>query len=99
MVVFNVGGVFMDANLKLLKFTIDDPIAARLNGLKDLLEQTNDDYGYDLIKLCLDYFAIYEPAEHINECEMCMRQALFHWINYCLENNIPLPISDELINK
>ena len=86
------GDLFMPRrNLKLLKFPQFDPIQGRIDALREDLEKSNDDWGYELIKLCADYLSAYEPAEHIDDCEICVRHALYHWINYCLENNLDIP--------
>jgi hypothetical protein len=85
--------------MKLLQMAKICPIQSRIDGLKKELENSKEDWGYELLELCADYLSRYESDSHIDDCEINVRQALYHWINYCLENNIELPLSDKQENK
>lgn len=82
--------------MKIVAFnTIDEMILARIEGLKTLLEKSDNDYIYELLDMIRWYLSIYESSEHLNDCEICVAQAYYHYINYAMANNLPLPLIDK----
>ena len=80
----------MSENLKLV--TLDDSenlIKNKLDFLLVELLKTEDIYISELLNLCIIYLSEFDEPQ-LDEVQICIEQARFHFINYCLRNGFDI---------
>ena len=75
--------------LELIKLSISENlIRNKIDFLKDALLDSDQDYIYELLQLCQIYLQHFYEDEHLDNVQYCIDQAMFHYLNYCIQNEI-----------